>query len=496
MINTLPLKREVPLAPKSTDAEFLRRVYLDVVGKIPTAEQGQTFLKDQNPQKRTNLIEQLLASDGYPRRMRESLTAMLLERRLKEPDLAWNAYLEESLRANKPWDQLIAELLFPDDQPELAAAKQFLAVPGRQRDAHQQTRDVARLLLGRDILCSQCHDHPTVGDFAQNEYFGLFSYLQDKPEKAVNAFESVFVPGEKTTGPRLPDAVEVSIPTFEKSQAEEAKQYRPRLLLARDLPTADNRHFVRNSVNRFWFMLMGRGLVHPLSLIHKENPPSHPALLDALSKDFADHGFDIKHLVREILLSQAYQRSSKMPEGMDMADCPPESYRVAVAKPLSPEQMAWSTMIATGNLERIQAVPVPEKSTFSQYNYINGKIDEPPDNLFDTMKLFVDTFCNPPGEPEVDFAPSMEHSLFLSNERLILDWLRPHPGNLVERAAKIQDNRQVAELVYLSVLTRLPSEDDLALVNDFLTERSEDRTGAVGDLAWALLTSAEFRLNH
>lgn len=483
------------MAPAADDAEFLRRATLDLTGKIPTADAVRKFLDDKAPEKRTRLIDSLLASEDYPRRMRKAMTVMLLERRLKQADPGWNRYLEESFQANKPWNQLVAELLFPDDKPELAPAKQFLSVAGRQRDPHQQTQDVARLFLGRDILCSQCHDHPVVGDFAQSEYFGLFSYLQDKPEKASSTFESVFVPGEKTTGPRLPGLQEVSVPTFEKNQQEEAKAFRPRLLLARDLPTAENGLFVRNSVNRFWFLFMGRGLVHPLNLIHGDNPPSHPELLKALADDFVAHKFDVKHLIREIMLSATYQRSSQLPAGVMAVDCPPESYRVAIAKPLTPEQMAWSTMLATGNLERIKAAPVPEKSTFSQYDYINGRIESPPDNLPDTLNLFVDTFCNPPGEPEVDFTPSMEHSLFLSNERLVLDWLRPHPGNLVERLAKVNDDAQVAQELYLTVLSRMPGPADVELVREYLGA-SQNRTAALSDLAWALLTSAEFRLNH
>src|SRR5690606_31107535 len=123
---------------------------------------------------------------------------------------------------------------------QLKPARKFFTVAGRDKNSHQLTQDVARLLLGRSIMCAQCHDHPSVTDYSQEEYFGLFAYLKDKPEQAKSEFESVFVPGKQETFPRLPGTPEVVIPTFTKEQADEAKAFRPRLLLARDLPTADN----------------------------------------------------------------------------------------------------------------------------------------------------------------------------------------------------------------------------------------------------------------
>jgi hypothetical protein len=486
------------VAPAASDAEFLRRAHLDLIGLIPTADEARKFFADADPAKRAKLIDALLARPEYGRRMQAALTAMLLERRTDTvvPEVDWEKYLTDSFNANKPWHTLVRELLFADDDPQLAPAKKFFAVSGRQSNPNQMAQDVSRILLGRDMMCAQCHDHPTVADFKQADFYGLFSYLQESAEQAKSDFESVFVPGKKSTFPRLPGGAEVMIPTIAKEQTEELKAWRPRLLLARDLPTPANVLFQRNSVNRLWYLMMGRGLVHPLDMHHADNPPSHPELLELLAADFAAHQFDVKYLLREIALSQAYQRSSLLPEGVAEADAPPQSYRVANFKPLSPELMAWNVMQASGNLAAMLAAPAPEKSTFTYNDYLNGRIQQPPTNLRDAMTLFIGVFGNPPGEPEVEVNPAMGHALFLMNEALVLRWLQPAGGNLVERLSGMTDNAALADELYLSVLTRTASDEEKAEVASYLEKFASRRPQALGDLVWALVCSAEFRANH
>jgi len=487
------------LSEQSGDAEFLRRIYLDLTGNIPTAAETQAFLQDKDPAKRAKLIDRLLASEAYPRRMAEFLSAMLLERRAdtKVTDEEWTAFLQQAIAENKPWNELVGSLLFvePAADKSKQPPEKFFLVTGRN-DLHQKTQDVARLLLGRDIACAQCHDHPTVVDFTQADYWGLYTYLQETAAKGSAEFESVFIAGKKTTGPRLPGQEQLEIPTFEKSQAEEAKKHRPRMLLATNLPSQKTPLFVQNAVNRFWCFMMGRGLSHPLDMVHQHNPPSHPELMNELSTAFAVSNFNVKDLLREIALSRAYQRSGRFPNGVPEAEVAVDSYRTAISKPLTPEQMAWSVMQATGNLKAMLAAPTPEKSEFSYKNYINGRIDTPPDNFTDVMRLFVGVFGNPPGEPEVEFNPAVGHSLFLMNEKLVLGWLSPKPGNLVDRAAQITMPKEVVDELFLSVLTRYPTEEEAGVFLGYLEQAPGDKTEAISQLAWALLASAEFRANH
>lgn len=511
-----------PVAAVADDAEFLRRVSLDLAGIVPTADETRKFLADADAAKRTKLIDRLLAAPQYARRMQEAWSVMLLERRVGTavPDAQWSAYLKQSFEQSKPWNQLAREVLGGDGRDEASRAAIKFFVDGGRIEQHQTTRDVARLFLGMDVQCAQCHDHPTIDDYKQADYYGLFAalsngklqnaggkaYFVEQPLTKKVEFQSVFIPDQKhQTGPRLPGGKEVEIPQFEKGQdlAEPAAgglpgvlKFRPRATLAEQLAAADSPRFVRNSVNRFWFLMMGRGLVHPLDLMHKANPPSHPELLDMLANHFVEQKFDVKWLLREMALSQTYQRSSLLPAGVASTDAPPQSYRAAVPKALSPEQLAWSVMQASGNLEAFVAAPTPEGSKFTYFDYVNGRIQQPPGNLPDAMALFVGVFGNPPGEAEVDFSSSVGHSLFLMNERLVLDWLRPKPGNLVERLSKITDAGQVADELYLSVLTRTPSADERAEVTEYLTRYATRRQEALGELAWALLASAEFRLNH
>jgi len=511
------------LAGPAEDAEFLRRAHLDLAGIVPTAGQVRTFLADKDRQKREKMIDKLLAGEEYPRRMREAFTVMLLERRTGAtvPDDEWNSFLESSFDQNKPWDQFARELIQADGANEhTRGSVKFFTATGRTSH-DQMTQDVGRLLLGMNIHCAKCHDHPNVEQFKQADYFGLLAFLNQSTvakhsslqksflvEKVATGkldFESVFFPGEKKQmGPRLPGGDEIEVPTFEKGEefSEPAAdglpgvpKFRPRQLLAEKLTAVTNRRFVENSVNRFWFLMMGRGLVEPLDMLHDANPASHPELLTVLADEFVAHQFDVKWLLRELALSSTYQRSSIFPKGVESSRAPPRFYQVANARGLTPEQMAWSMMRVTGVLERIVKTPRPEDSAFTYKDYINGRIPAP-DNLVDTMLLFTSVFGNPPGEAEVEFQPSMGQALFLMNEQLVLDWLKPSEGNLVDRLVKFEDPAQVTEELYLQVLGRFPGEEEAALVAAYLEKNKDRFPDAVSEYAWALVSSAEFKLNH
>jgi len=487
------------VAGLADDSEFLRRVTLDLAGRVPTAQETTAFLADDTVTKRAKLVDRLFASPDFPRRMQEWFEVMVLERRAEKTVKAedWSKWLQAGFRDNTPWNQLVARLLFveKDDAANQPATK-FLKATGRGSNAHQVTQDIARIFLGRDIMCAQCHNHPSVDAYTQQDYFGIFSYVQEQPAKANSEFESVFEPGKRTTGPRLPDGSEVDVPKFEKGQETEAAKFRPRLMLARDLPSEATPAFVRTSVNRLWAMLMGRGLIHPPHLDHPANPPSHPELFTRLQQEFTSSKFDTRQLLREIILSKAYQRSSRLPEGVAAADIPLNRFRVALPKPLSPEQLAWSLMIATGNHRRMLDGKVPAEEPFDAYNYINGRVTRLPATVGETMELFSWIVGNPPGEDPDDYNPAMGHALFLMNERLVLDWLTPRDGSLVGRLVSIDKNPAAIEQLYLQVLSRRPSAAESKTAAAFLDKHAQSRPTALADLAWSLLASAEFRLNH
>jgi hypothetical protein len=283
------------------------------------------------------------------------------------------------------------------------------------------------------------------------------------------------------TGPRIPGQPEIEIPKFEKGQEFLAPpdrktnfpgtpKFSPLAKLAESLPTADNRAFARSFVNRMWFVMMGRGLVHPLDQHHSDNEPSHPELLELLTDEFVAHKFDIRWLLRELALSQTYQRSSVLPEGVDYL--PPEKFLTAVEKRVSSEQLLWSMLEATGQKEADAT------------------------KLAALQQKFVKAFASPPMEPEEDFNPSLQAALFVLNDSTVLDWLNPKSGNLVERLSKLTEPTAVAEELYLSVLARRPTAEETAEVAEHLKKNADRPDVALGQLAWALLASTEFCVNH
>lgn len=502
------------------DGEFLRRTYLTLAGTIPSRDQAVKFLEDASPDKRRRLIDSLLESPTFPRRMEEAFSAMLLERRIGTlvPPGEWSAFLRKSFEENRPWDQLVREILSADGRdPGTQGAVKFFADGGRA-NPDVMTRDVARLFLGMDLQCAQCHDHPVIRDYKQADYFGLQAFLKatkalPHPETKVALlsedvvsmkleFESVFIPGKQQTGPRILQGKEFEIPQFDKGQEWEVMaaegvpgipKFRLRQQLAKELASSSNSQFVRNSVNRIWFLMMGRGIVHPLDLDHSENPPSHPELLRILGEAFVANQMDVKWLVRQIAYSETFQRSSELPDGLPLQDVRPEKYQVAIARPLSPEQLTWAILDGTGTTLPTEG---DGKTSFAVGDYLSGKTKTPPANITESQQLMVTLFGNAPGEAEVDFNPSRGAALFLMNETFVLQMLKKAPGNFIDRLSQLKDEQAVATELYVGLLSRMPSDEERSDVKSYLQKHDGAREEALGDLAWSLMASAEFRLNH
>jgi hypothetical protein len=255
-----------------------------------------------------------------------------------------------------------------------------------------------------------------------------------------------------------------------------------RALLGPQLARAADRPFTRNIANRLWALMMGRGLVHPLDMDHPANPPSHPALLDLLADDLAAHKFDVRYFLRELALSQTYQRSSELPPGVK--ELPPSRFAVAILKPLSPEQLAWGLMQASGLTDAERRALGPKATEAALYGRLAGNLTP-----------FIRAFGGPPGKPAA-FDATLDQALFLANGPVVRGWLAPRPGGLTDRLTRLTTSDAVAEELYLSVLTRRPDGEERKEVADFLASRSRDRAAALQDLAWALLASTEFRFNH
>jgi len=496
-------------APKAGDEEFLRRAYLDLTGTPPTTAELYRFLADAAKDKRAKLIDELLAGPGYARRMAWHFDVTLMERRpdTKVPRAEWEAYLRTAFAENKPYNVLAREMLASDgSDPKARAAAKFLL--DRDLEPHLVTRDIARVFLGRNVQCAQCHDHPTISDYKQADYYGIQAYLNrsflfpnaqaataviaEKAEGDVT-FMSVFDKNKKlnSTLPRMPGGKPADEPKVEKGKeykvapaanVKPEPAYSRRARLADAVTGADNPAFARNAVNRVWAMMMGRGLVHPVDMDHGDNPPSHPELLNELAAEFVSHKYDLKWLVREIALSDAYQRSSETPAGLD--DPPAEKYLVAGLKPLTPEQFAYAAMQATGHTDAERAA-LGAKGTEAQLDARLAARLAPFRNILGRG-----------GEAGADtFSSTLDQTLFLKYGGAVRGLLPPRPGNLADRLGKITNPDAIADELFAAVLARRPTADELKDVADAL-KGAKDRQTTINELVWALVASAEFRFNH
>ncbi len=511
LLKSIP-KDQLSAVATSTDAEFLRRIYLDLLGTIPTSQEARAFLSDTTPSKRSRLIDQLLAKPEHARHLSHVVDVMLMDRRPdhRVPSTEWRAYLYNAFVANRPWDQLIREILSADgsDLKTRPAAKFLL---DREGEVNQITRDVSRLFFGRNLQCAQCHDHPLVSDYKQEHYYGLAAFfnrtslfpnaedakgiLAEKAEGEVS-FQDVFDKAKKvkTTKPRLISLNPINEPVFEKGKEykvplKKGEKPQPtfsrRAQLAPILTSRENQAFARATVNRFWAMLMGRGLIHPLDLDNSENPPSHPAILDLLTKEFISHQYNLRWLIRELTMSQTYQRSSEVPTQLKEID--PSKWIVAPLKPLSPEQLSFAMMQATGftDAERTAlGVKYNEATLYAK--------------LIPQAPSFVAAFGTRPGEPEdQSFVATLEQSLFLKNGTLLRSWLNTRNANLMDRLVKLKDDSQLTDDLFLSILTRLPSlEERTEVIKMLQATPAPQRQNTLSEIAWSLLTSVEFRFNH
>ena len=331
-----------PMSSICTDSEFIRRCYLDLIGRIPSARELADFLRKEEPEKRIRLVDDLLKRDAFNEHMSVVLDVMLMERRVdsRVATSDWRAYLKKSLAASKPLNQIAREILSADPaDPRMRPAAKFYL--DRSVETHALTRDVSRMFFGRDVQCAQCHDHPIVGDYLQSEYYGIFSFLNrsflsenaDKKKSMISEkadgdveFSSVFDPdAEKMKGqPHLVDGLaldaEPALATTMAYVVSPSKnsvgipRFSRRQQLARLTTHTYNRAFARNFANRFWKHMMGQGLVEPVDFHHSDNLASHPRLLELLADEFVAANYNLRALLRAIALSKAYQRSIDFPQ--------------------------------------------------------------------------------------------------------------------------------------------------------------------------------------
>lgn len=331
-----------PVAKQTDDGEFLRRLSLDLIGRLPTLVERDQFASEPADERRGKWIDRLLASPECDKYLAVVLDVTWMERRpdFYVPTHQWRDYLRQSLAKGQPLNELVAEILGATGANEADKARSKFLVD-RNVESHLLTRDVGRMFFGRDLQCAQCHDHPLISDYSQDEYYGLFAFMQrsflvtmDVDKKLVSVgekadgdaeFASVFEPDipKRTALPSLPDGGPVvEEPSLSPADAylvapddkiRSVPRFSRREQLAAANRLAESRMFRRNAANRIWRLLMKRGFVEPPDLMHSGNPASHPLLLDELADWLAAKQFSVKAVLAEVARTQAYQRQVDLP---------------------------------------------------------------------------------------------------------------------------------------------------------------------------------------
>ncbi len=488
-------KAGVRPAAAADDAEFVRRVYLDVAGRVPPVAEVRKFLADPSPDKRARLVEKLLEGPGYVTHFSNTWRDLLLpdndadfQVRFARPQ--FENWVRKQFAENVGYDRIARELLtmpLPSN-PNSSQPRRFdpygqdgqmtpmIYYQTKMGKPEELAAGMSRLFLGVRLECAQCHDHP---------------FAQWKREQFWN--QAAFFAGVRSNRPdffgqlsEVPDTREINIAGTERvAQAvfldgkEPEWKYKvgARTTLVDWMTAADNPFFARAAANRLWGQFLGTGIVDPVDDFNDDNPASHPEVLDLLAREFAGHKFDLKFLVRVITATKAYQLSSA---ASDPSQNEPRTFARMAVKGLTPEQLYDSVAQATGFRD-----PSPR----NQRAFIVGgpKAD------------FMNKFANSQ-DKRTEFQTSIPQALALMNSQLITGATSVDRSETLAAVvnAPFMDTPQRVETLFLATLSRKPTDEEMARLVKYVESGggAKDSKKALADVFWVLLNSAEFILNH
>ena len=477
----------IPPSPVCDDSVFIRRVTVDIAGRLPTAKEVADFLASKAPQKRDQLVDRLLASSDYADLFANKWTSVLRNQRTgnsgKTVTIGFHKFVRDAVAGNMPYSQFVNTLLTATgDARTVPAANWFAQVP----TAIGRAEDVSQLFLGLRIQCARCHHHP-FEKWTQDDYYGLTAFFtqvqrtagkQKKDKSMVISFKAAkpqsLNPRTKQNVPPTPlDAVPLEIDA--KTDA--------RMAFAAWLTGPENKFFARTVVNRYWKHFFGRGIVEPEDDMRVTNPPSNPALLDALEANFIKSGFNLKLLIQTICRSNAYQLAS-IPNDFNADD--KQNYSRHYARRFQAEVLLDSIDQVTNSKTKFKDLPDGTRAI------------QLPDNSFDTY--FLSVFGKPKAatacECERSDDANLAQSLHLLNSPEVQAKLsaKGARAELMSLAKDRSHADRVTEL-YHWVYARPPKDHELALIKKHL-DASVDMKQAYEDVLWALLNTKEFLFNH
>jgi hypothetical protein len=493
----------VPPSDLCTDSDFLRRVSIDITGTLPTLAEVEKFLADRDPKKREKLVDELIGRPTYASYFALKWGDILRNRRTGVVGLgggkartdAFHVWIRVSLAKNKPYDRFVREIItakgdmFGDAGQPPVAWYHVLKTPQLLVD------DTAQAFLGTRIQCAQCHHHP-YEKWSQDDYWGLaafFARVQMTPAKSniprdgrglltlsIASDGKVTSPQGKTyTQPKPLGGAALTIPPGADSREQ----------LADWLTQPDNPFLARALVNRYWAHFFGRGIVEMPDDLRITNPPSNPELLYALSKDFVAHRFDLKYLVRTICTSETYQRSST-PNAANQKDR--QNFARSYPRRLSAEVLLDAIDQVTG---------VPTKFGTSEATRAIDLADEAAANRL--LEVFGKPSRDSACECERVVSATLSQSLYLLASKEVHGKLKQSSSRAAKWAADPRLDAGKVKEMFLCVLSRYPTPEELRTAETFLTQeqarvpnRKLSKQVAYEDLLWALLNTKEFLFNH
>jgi hypothetical protein len=501
-IDDLVLKKlarlNLPPSPGCSDSEFIRRAYLDAAGILPTPAEVRKFVADRALDKRDKLIDQLLERTEHTDYWAYKWSDLLLitTRSLPQPAV-WSFYqfVRQSVADNKPWDRFAQDILTARGNNLRNGAANYFVL---HKDVSDLTEATSLTFMGMSITCARCHNHP-LERWTQDQYWAmanLFSRVGLKSGDRGSVFVQSQPSGEAThprRGTAMPPAPLDGKPLAFASTLDRRKYF------ADWLTSKNNPWFAKALVNRVWRNFLGRGLVEAEDDLRESNPPTNAELLDALAKDFIKNKFDVKHLMRTIMRSATYQRSSRPVEGNAADD---RFYSRYLVRRLSAEVILDAYSQVTGVPTAFTALNTTARDATVGYGGfpLGTRALQLPDGQ--VVSRFLDAF----GRPERAQTCSCERSgdssvgqaLHLNNGKTLNDKLRAKESRVMKwLAEKVSDEQAVKEL-YLLALCREPTASELSSFKKLLTQASAEtsRREALEDLCWAVLTAKEFVFNR
>jgi len=479
------LKEEgVPASPLAGDAEFYRRLHLDLVGTIPSAEKTHEFLESKDADKRSKAVETLLSDARFGKFYGEIWAGMMMPRESNNRRLSsvpLQTWLADEFNKNVPVNTMVHDLLVSTGtQDANGAVTYFIGNPS----VDKITDSVSKMFLGVQLQCAQCHNHPFT-DWKQKEYWGMAQFFMkvraDNPNQAAKKgtapgiVESDKAPKKKNGLPESAMKVNAKFLGGEEPKLSSSQPYRP--VLADWMTSPSNPFFARAMVNRFWHHLFGRGLINPVDDMHENNTPTHPELLEALTQQFKANNFDLRYLMRAVCNSQAYQRTSR-PISSNAEDH--ELYSHRRVRAMLPEQLFDSIVTVIGAervTKRSDAAPVGKK----------GGAQGPRDQFVNFFRVVEepDVTEYQSGIPQ---ALRLMNSAFTNNVQGAL--------NRTIKSAGSNEPAKVVEQIYLTGLSRRPTAEESRRMVEFVGKHAGGAQAAYSDMLWAILNSSEFVLNH